>query len=57
MGLSDEIRGNVEKIAKAAREPETIDNRLFEVQLKILAKAILELDRSFEEIATRLRTT
>jgi hypothetical protein len=54
MGLSNEIRGDVEQIAKAARDPETIDKRLFQVQLKILAKAVLELEQSLKEIATKL---
>ena len=57
MGLSNEIRDLVEKIAKAARDPETIDKRLFEVQLKTLAKAVLELEQSLKDIVTRLRTT
>jgi hypothetical protein len=55
MGLSSNVREDVERIAKAARDPETIDKKLFQVQLKVLAKAVLELEQSLKEIATILR--
>ncbi len=55
MGISAELRSDVEKIAQAARDPETVDKRLFQVQLKILAKAVLELDASLKDIAMKLK--
>ncbi len=55
MGISGELRSDVEKIAHAARDPETIDKRLFQVQLKILGKAVLELEASLKDIAMKPR--
>jgi hypothetical protein len=55
MGISGELRSDVEKIANAARDPETIDKRLFQIQLKVLAKAVLELEASLKDITTKLR--
>jgi hypothetical protein len=57
MGISGELRSQVEKIAHAARDPETIDKKLFQVQVKILAKAVLELEAWLKDIATKLRLT